>query len=613
LIAIPDFGPGAMENFGAITFREIRLLVDEKTASTTARQDVAAVVAHEMAHQWFGDLVTMKWWDDLWLNEAFATWMGAKVVDNYRPDWHSWDLFVKDREHALALDSLSSTHPIYAQVSDPAEAEEMFDEITYEKGASVLRMLEKYLGEETYMKGVQQYIREHEYANAETNDLWQALESVSGKPIAKIMHEWIDGSGYPCITVETTDGTRKNQPARLSQSQFSISEIANKKTKEPKPLWQIPATARFLGSDKNDEVVRFLLAEKKQPVSQLPSDRLFLLNAGADGYFRVQYPQAMLHELGKRAQKELSARERYQLLDDTWAMVEAGNLPIAQYLALTGDYNQETDPNVIELLVGQFQTLDWYIKDESRPQFAAFVRDRLSPIARKLGWEPAENEPELTQLLRAQVLTAMGTIGQDPATISEARKEWNIYLSNPESLNPNLYEPLVIIMAYNGDETVYEEMLRLFKEARTPEASVRNLNGLAYFRNPLLQKRTLELVLTDEVKTQDAPHVILTLLMTTAGRQLGWSFVKEHWSEMEARYPRHIFPRIVGGATSLVLQEQADDISRFLSEHPMKAGRRAAGKVVERVRSNVRLNERASQPLSQWLKDFSNRTSASLN
>lgn len=624
LIAIPDFSAGAMENLGAVTFRESRLLVDEKTASTVSKQDVATVIAHEMAHMWFGDLVTMKWWDDLWLNEAFATWMSVKAMDSYKAEWHPWDIFVRDRAPALASDALSSTRPIYTEVINPSEAEELFDEITYEKGASVLRMLERFLGEETYMKGIQKYIRDHKFGNAETSDLWSALEEVSGKPVATIMREWVYSPGYPVLTVtrkEPKKGmgyalTLGQEHFNLSSSNTSSSKKASADKSQKLRLWQVPVTSRVLtdtadGAGDDKSYVRLLLTDKKGDLNNIPDSGPVVVNGLADGYFRVKYPADMQEALGKKAQGSMTAAERYQFLNDAWALVEAGTMPVSQYMGLTAYFRDETDPNVIELLVSQISTLDWFVKPESRADFAAFVRDRFGPLAHKLGWEPKEDESELTQILRSHVLSAMGTYGQDRGTIAEARKFWDIYQEQPGEINPNLYEAIVAIMAYNGDKGVYDEMETLFKEATTPEAKLRNLYGLAYFRQPELQTRTLNLALSDDVKTQDAPHVVLNLLKTTSGREIGWTFVKQHWKDMEARYPVHLFPRIVNGATSIVSKSQSEDLEKFLAEHPIKSGRRVAGKVIERVRNNVRVNERSSDSLATWLKEFKTRESAS--
>ena len=629
LIAIPDFSAGAMENLGAVTFRESRLLVDEKTASTVAKQDVAMVIAHEMAHMWFGDVVTMKWWDDLWLNEAFATWMSVKALEAYKPEWHPWDLFVKDRAPALASDSLNSTRPIYNEVSNPSEAEEMFDEITYEKGASVLRMLERFLGEETYMKGIQKYIRDHQFGNAETKELWDALESVSGKPVAAIMQNWVYAPGYPVITVgERISSKRASKTGfalGLTQDYFTISAVDEGESKNQKvasdkarklKLWQIPVTSRVLKDSietaKNpDTFVKLLLVDRKSELLNASPDAPMLVNALADGYYRVQYSQEQSDAIGNKAQSSMTPAERYQFLNDAWAFVEAGTMPVSQYMTLTAYYRDETDPNVIELLVAQTATLDWFVKDASRADFAAFVRDRFGAMGRHLGWEPKDDESELTQILRSHVLTALGTYGQDRGTIAEARKFWDIYQEQPQEINPNLYEAIVAIMAYNGDKAVYDEMETLFKNAATPEAKLRNLYGLAYFRDPDLQKRTLELALTDAVKTQDAPHVVLHLLKTTSGRDLGWTFVKQHWKDMESRYPVHLFPRIVSGAASFVSKAQSEDLEQFLASHPIKSGNRVANKVIERVRSNVKINERSGDSLDAWLKEFHSRESAS--
>ncbi len=629
LIAIPDFAAGAMENLGAITFRESRLLVDEKSASATTKQDVASIIAHEMAHMWFGDLVTMKWWDDLWLNEAFATWMSVKAMDSFKPEWHPWDLFVRDRDAALASDALvSSTRPIYTPVKNPTDAEEMFDEITYEKGASVLRMLERYLGEDTYMKGIQKYIKDHRFGNAQTSELWEALGAVSGKPVADIMQEWVYSPGYPLVKVEYRSSKPSSEygtgcAINLTQDYFSVSPNLDGKKEEKSilaktrklQLWKIPMTSRILNDDPSkvadSDLIRFLFDGKKTAIQQLPSKEPFVANAGADGYYRVHYPQEMLERLGKKAQTSMTPRERYQLLNDSWALVEAGIMPLGQFMEFTASYRDESDPTVIELLISQIDTLDLFVSPASRANFAFFVKDRFGTLSRKLGWESGEGESDLTQLLRSHVLTAMGTLGQDSATIAEARKNWNIYQEKPEEINPNLYETIVAIMAYNGDENTYDEMKQLYDHATTAEAKLRNLYGLAYFRKPELEKRTLELAVSDQVKTQDAPHVVLKLMKTTAGREVGWSFVKQHWKDMETMYPVHLFPRIVTGATSFVSSEASRDLEQFLADHPIKAGNRVSGKVIERVRSNVKLNERSAASLDSWLKDFHTRTSAS--
>jgi len=546
--------------------------------------------------------------------------MSTKALESYKPEWHPWDIFVKDRAAALASDSLASTHPIYTAVNDPSEAEEMFDEITYDKGASVLRMLERFLGEETYMKGIQKYIKDNQFGNAETSQLWDALAEVSGKPVGEIMHDWVYKPGYPLVTAQPME---EGRDLSLAQDYFTVSPAAsgskNKKAGDKSgksQLWQVPVTSRVVSdtvdsASKDSTYVRLLLSAKKGVLAKVPEGGPVVVNARADGYFRTQYTPNVLESLGKKAQIGMTPAERFQILSDAWAFVEAGTMPVGQYLSFTAHFREESDPNVVELLASQVLTLDYFVKDSSRAEFAAFVRDRFGPLTRKMGWEPAEDESELTQILRNHVLTAMGTVGQDQATISEARKYWDIYQVNPGDINPNLYDALTAIVAYNGDATIYDEMVKLYETAATPEAKLRNLSGLAYFRSPDLQKRTLELVLTDKVKTQDAPHVVRDLIKTTAGRDLGWSFVKQNWKVMETKYPVHLFPRIVNGAESFVSAEQSADLEKFLAEHPIKTGRRVSAKMIERVRKNVKLNERNAESLDGWLKEFQSRESAS--
>ncbi|MBX9691386.1 MAG: ERAP1-like C-terminal domain-containing protein, partial [Cyanobacteria bacterium] len=595
LIAIPDFGAGAMENLGAITFRENKLLVEESTASIISKEGVVSIIAHEMAHMWFGDVVTMKWWDDLWLNEAFATWMSVKAMEYYNPDWLPWERFLQGRSHALATDCLNSTRPIYAKVSDPADAEEMFDEITYDKGAGVLRMLERYLGEEPYMKGIQDYIKSHEFNNATTADLWHSLEKLSGKPVSAIMHNWIFEPGYPQVVVDSTD----EKSIVLSQRRFNVTEG----DKAQKGVWHIPVGLKYSKDSKT--TVSTILLDKETGTFPWTSDsHLVLMNADADGYFRARYPADVLLSISKTAEEKLNAKERYQLVGDAWAMVELGALSIGDYMRLTSGFKDEKDPNVIEGLINGFSSINLFIDDASRSQFAAFVRDRLAPMAELLGWQAKPGEPDMTKILRGDVLAAMGTIGEDPATIAEARKLFKDYAASPEKVDPNLYDAIVGIVAYNGGDEDYAAIKKCWQGATSPESKVRNLMALGDFRRPELQSKTLDMALTDDVRTQDAPHLVIRLTKQPAGREIGWAFMKSHWQDMVKRYPPHVFPRLLTSAYAFVSSTQAQELEKFLGTHKVPNGRRVSAKVLERVKLNVKIAERSSKPLASWLKDF---------
>ncbi len=606
LIAIPDFSSGAMENLGAITFRESRLLLDPKTASVTTKQGVAMVVAHEMAHMWFGDLVTMKWWDDLWLNEAFASWMEPKALDFLQPDWKPWDSFVSDKGTAMETDALYASRPIYAKVNNPEDAEQMFDEITYEKGASVLRMLERYVGEDVYKKGIQNYIAKFKFKNATTDDLWNSIQEVSGSPVSKIMKEWVYSAGYPLVEVEFKGA----EDIKLSQKPFRLLDAVKAQSKSSGGnatkghVWQIPVSYRQLAEDqsaRDKKRTTHIMDTVQEDLAVASTKSPFVVNVHSDGYYRVSYPKETLKSLSGLAQKELSVPERYSLLSDSFALVEAGKLPCADYLELTAGYKDETDPTVMGLLINHLAQINLFIKDSDRANFAALVRDRLSGCANRLGWEKKEGESDLTQILRGDVLDALGTIGESQEVISKARQMFEPYCNNPESINPDLNDTIAGVVAYNGTKEDYDTLFKLYKDAKTPEAKLRNLAALAVFRQPELIKRTLDLALTDEVKTQDAPHLVQKSLRSVAGRQIAWQYVKDNWDKMNERYPSKLFIRVVRGANSLVDPKMVEDMTQFLSTHPVHSGDRVIAKVIERGKINAALNTSMTGDLSTWL------------
>ncbi|MDX2104857.1 MAG: M1 family metallopeptidase [Candidatus Melainabacteria bacterium] len=606
LIAIPDFSSGAMENLGAITFRESRLLLDPKTASVTTKQGVAMVVAHEMAHMWFGDLVTMKWWDDLWLNEAFASWMEPKALDFLQPDWKPWDSFVSDKGTAMETDALYASRPIYAKVNNPEDAEQMFDEITYEKGASVLRMLERYVGEDVYKKGIQNYIAKFKFKNATTDDLWNSIQEVSGSPVSKIMKEWVYSAGYPLVEVEFKGA----EDVKLSQKPFRLLDAVKAQTKSTSGnaakghVWQIPVSYRQLAQDqsaRDKKLSTHIMDTVQEDLAMASAKSPFVVNVHSDGYYRVSYPKEVLKSLTALAQKELSVPERYSLLSDSFALVEAGKLPCADYLELTAGYRDETDPTVMGLLINHLARINLFIKESDRANFAALVRDRLSVCAQRLGWEKKDGESDLTQILRGDVLDALGTIGESKEVISKARQMFEPYCNDPDSINPDLNDTIAGVVAYNGTKEDYDTLFKMYKEAKTPEAKLRNLMSLAVFRQPELIKRTLDLALTDDVKTQDAPHLVQKSLHSVAGRQIAWQYIKDNWTKMNERYPSKLFIRVVRGANSIVDPKMVEDMTQFLSTHPVHSGDRVIAKVIERGKINAALNTSMTGDLSSWL------------
>jgi puromycin-sensitive aminopeptidase len=598
LIAIPDFEAGAMENLGAITFRQSRLLVDEKGDSALTKHECASVVAHEMAHMWFGDLVTMRWWDDLWLNEAFATWMSSKAVDRLHPEWHEWDQFIIDKLDSMQTDSLQATRPIHFAVTDPAQVDQMFDDITYGKGASVLRMLEHYVSDDVFRDGVRRYIKAHEFANASTQDLWQAIGEASGKEIKEMMHGWVYQAGYPVVNV---DMVPHKKAMGAEQERFFLLSKDNHAFAS---LWQIPLSLRSLDTESGSEpapIERAILTDKQDTIT-VKGNAPYLVNAGADGYYRVRYTPSALKELSDGLEKTLTPSERASLLSDQFQLALAGEMPVQNYLTLTAQFKDESDPSVIKIMIDQIQRLNLLVDDKSRSLFEAFVRDRLQAIKQKLGWSStAPDEPDLTKTLRAEVLDVMGTIGQDKTTIKEARQALKKYKSKHESLEPDLIAAAADVVAFNGDETDYHTIETLWHSAATPDLERQLMLSLALFRQPLLIERTLAMTLTDQVRNQDGPNLIAAVGDTAAGRKLAFNFITARWRAINARFTEHMVPRMVHSASSLASEQDRARVEQFFANNPMPFGTRTIAKTLEAIAINSAFRQRSGGELSRWL------------
>lgn len=601
-IAIPEFEAGAMENLGAITFREETLLVDEQHASVHTQQRVSEVVAHEMAHLWFGDLVTMKWWDDLWLNEAFATWMAYKTVDFVRPDWQIWEIFAMDRLGAMEIDELMSTRSIHADVKNPLEAIEMFDGITYSKGASILRMLETYLGEKTFQAGVQHYMREHRFSNATTGDLWNSLEAVSQKPVSDIMHAWVHQPGFPLVEALRNENATA---IRLNQTRFITDPVARAKSENANKFWAIPISWRVLKSQQSaSPKLSFLLSSKTAPMVDLPKDQIPLLNAGASGYYRVQYPPHWLRSILSSGVDQLSVSERITLLSDQWSLTLSGLLPLSNYLQLFNDLDTQMDPQIIELRVDCLEALYGLLDAKSIPNFERYVRSRLSGNLAKLGWSTKPHESDLVRSARAKVIGALGTIGQDQPTIAEARRQFNIYLSDPKKVEPDLLDPIFRIVAFNGDEKIYQKLDVLWRTAKTPEERVRSIMAFPYFRKPELIDRTLKFSLGSEIRLQDAPRLMGNVLSTPHGRQPGFKFIKENFSTIKKKFPTPSVPHVVSSLESMCTVQEEQELRQFVASTPIPAGRKAIQQALERVHNRALFRSRSQTELDHLLSTF---------
>ncbi|HJU11966.1 MAG TPA: M1 family metallopeptidase [Candidatus Binataceae bacterium] len=590
LIAIPDFAAGAMENLGAITFRETALLADDRTASRAELERVADVVAHENAHMWFGDLVTMKWWNGIWLNEAFATFMEMLAVDAWKPNWKRWDSFGVSRAAAMGVDALKSTRSIEYTVLSPEDCRSMFDVLTYEKGASVLRMLEQYLGGEEFRRGISLYLKKHQYANTETGDLWDALQEASDQPVRRLMDSWIFQQGFPIIAVEAVNGGRA---LKLSQQRFFYLPPDN-----PEPqLWHVPIRLS-VKTDRGQESYRVLLTGEKTTLELPGKVEWALVNEGGSGFFRVQYSAELLQSLIGNARR-LKPIERFGLVSDVWAAIVAGLKPLKEYVSTARFLRDETDLNVWRALVAGFHYLDMMVSDNQRPALARAVREIAGPAAARLGWSPSSNEDELTRQLRAMLLGTLGTLGEDQEVQTRARNVYAEWSSDLAHADRDLMPHLINILAYTGDRARYQEFKQNFKNARTPQEEQRYLFSLANFRNPELLRATMEMTLNGEVRTQNAPFLMHSLLANPVSRYEAWDFVCKNWEAMIQKYPDSALPRMCEGVSGLLDRQQ--EVNAFFEQHKPRLGQKIIEQHLERLAVAVAFRNREGSNLSNTL------------
>jgi puromycin-sensitive aminopeptidase len=600
MIALPDFAAGAMENLGAITYRETALLADTSIASHADLERVADVIAHEIAHMWFGDLVTMKWWNGIWLNEAFATFMEMLAVDAFRPEWQRWNSFSIGRSSAMVTDGLRSTRPIEFTVRRPEECESMFDILTYEKGAAVLRMLEQYLGGKEFQRGIALYLKSHEYGNAETTDLWDAIEEATGEPSRKIMDSWIFQGGHPVVSVEKTiDGNG----LKLSQQRFRYLASDD----DTSVTWQVPVMMRVKTA--NGIETRKVLLEGGSTTLDFgaPVDWVVANDRGA-GFFRARYTPELLASLTASVQDTLSPVERFNLVSDTWASVLAGLTPVSDFLSLARLFGGETDRNVWVALLSGLEFLHRMLPKADRPKLQQLVRELVSTSVQRLGWERTDGEADLTAQLRGTLIAALGTTGEDSATQARARELHAAYVNDRGAVDRDVVPAVISITAHTGEAATYDLFWSRYKEAATPQEETRYLFALASFPDRALLQRTLDATLTPEIRTQNAPFLIGSLMTNLEGGDLAWAHVKAHWDEMVARYPDNTHVRMLAGITALATPDLVPEIEEFFSVPRLRQGQKTLDQHLERLRINLAFRQRESGKLASYFTgDLSHR------
>ena len=595
LVAIPDFASGAMENLGCITFRETALLVDPERATQQELQRVADVVHHEVAHMWFGDLVTMRWWNGLWLNEAFATFMEMKCTDAFRPEWKRWVDFGLSRTAAFEVDSLASTRPIEYEVVSPKDSAGMFDILTYEKGAAVLRMLEQYLGEEGFRGGVRHYLTTHSYGNTDTTDLWDSLEEITAAPVRRLMDGWIFRGGYPLISAELA-GTDDFPKLKLKQKRFSYRSDA---PEVPGQGWIVPVIIKY-GWDEYQSSAKLILdvAENTFDLSFKPD--WLVVNSGATGFFRVSYSDELLAALLARGLDSMSPSERYQLVDDRYSSLIAGQVSATEYLDLLRQLAGETDLSVWQRMCGTLGALDRIVDEPARTAFQEVVRNLVRPALELLGFDPAEGEDPRTGQLRGTLLETLGSVGADPDAITRSRSIHDTFVVSPAGVDPALAAAAIGVIADTGGPEDFDLFWRRHQDAASPQLAVRYLHSLGRFRDPALTSRLLDLVL-DEVRTQDAPFTLGRALTNRSTGKLVWDFICGNWDLLLERFPANSIVRMVAGIATITDRGWAEQVEEFFTGHPVPQGEKTLSQNIERMWNAVRLKERESSGLTKGL------------
>ncbi|OXA64356.1 Puromycin-sensitive aminopeptidase [Folsomia candida] len=593
LIAIADFSAGAMENWGLITYRETCLLVDEEETSATSRQWIALVVGHEIAHQWFGNYVTMEWWTHLWLNEGYASFVEFLCVDFLFPEYDIWTQFVTDTfVRALELDSLKNSHPIEVPVGHPREVDEIFDDISYSKGASIIRMLHRYIGDADFRKGMNIYLTRHQYKNTFTEDLWRSLEEASGKPIGQVMGTWTKQMGFPLIRVQS-EQNGDTRVMRLTQEKYWADPNLKNSKEHNDYSWMVPV-AFCSASDPNTPICQTLMEEKMVTV-ELPgirSDEWVKLNPGAVGFYRVRYPPELLVEfLPAIKNKILPPLDRIGLLDDLFAMVQSGeSSTVLRTLDAFKNEDNFTVWSSISNVMSKLNLLFAYT--DYHDQFKKFGIHLFSGIADSVGWEPKEGESHLDTMLRSLVLLRLTSFGHEK-TIQESKRRLNLHRNGdqtiPADLRPVVYRGVIS----EGDEETLEMMLKMYRESDMLEEQDRIGRSLGLAKNLNVLKKVLEFAISEDVRSQDTVFIMISVGMNKVGRPLAWNFFKENKKFLGERYPSGgLIARLVKHlCENFVTEEDARSVTEFFAENPFAGTERTVQQVVE----SIRLNE-------QWLK-----------
>jgi aminopeptidase N/puromycin-sensitive aminopeptidase len=589
LIALPDFEAGAMENFGAITFRETALLLDSKTASVDAMKDVALTIAHEMAHQWFGDLVTMQWWDNIWLNEGFATWMENKPVAAMHPEWNIGQSVVSGIDDVLDLDAQPTTRAIRAKADTPDEINQMFDGISYGKASDVLLTVENYLGEETFRRGVHNYLAAHKYANATAEDFWGAQTATSHKPVDKIMESLVAQPGAPILTF----GERAKGKVAVSQKRFYLSPGIQP---DPAQKWTLPVCFKT-SFGQNCALLTPSTAQFKAP-----KGTLFFANAGGKCYYRSAYPARVYTALVAQVETALTPAERISLIGDEWAQARSNKAPIGAYLDLVAAVKDDSNAEVVSQALSGVNVIYEQVAStpEEKTALMKWIVTVFTPEYLKLG-HPAATDSDNTKELRAELLSAIGRHESFPIIRAMAREYAQHYLSNPAEADHTLGQAALAIAARNGDAALFDQLQKLSETSTNPEFQTGALRMLARFEDPALARRAMDYAISGKVRNQDAAIQLAIALQNDATRDLAWKYIQDHWDKVSALLTPEMGGVLVSSTSAFCSAQDRDNVRAFFAEHKVAAADNLLKHAIERIDGCIELRSLQEPNLKQWL------------
>jgi aminopeptidase N len=596
ILAVPDFSAGAMENTGAIFFREQFLVAPNNGGTTERHKRIVQFIGHEIVHQWFGDLVTMAWWDDIWLNEGFATWMERRPMQEWKPEWNAALDEVRDTERATQLDSLRATRPVRTKVETPDEINEVFDAIAYQKTAAIIRMVEGYVGRPAFRDGINAYLKQFAFANATGEGFWTTVAAVTNKPIDRVLESFITQSSMPLLTVgaRCTSGTTE-----LTLSQRPISDAVPATT-----LWDVPVCYKRERDGKARQEACVLLSDRTHTARLDGCSAWIFANVDARGYYRTSYDANNLASLGKAITTgQLTPPEQTTLLSDLWTLVRLNRQNISEFLSLSRELAEsQLTPAMATALVRINYIAEWLVDEPLRPAFQRWVRETVRPLMNRLGWRPGSREPEDRQSLRSIVLFTMGNAGRDPDVLREARRLIGLHTAGSARLHPSIVETTLQLAAIDGDAVLYEQYMSHLTSNVTPAEHLQYLRALPFFTQEELQNRTLAYATSTDIRAQDAPGLIRVLMQRPWASAATWAHVKGHWDHIERSFG--IFqgiPTVASATQHLCDPDSRDDVDRFFTTRRIAGIDRTVQQSLETIQRCVATKSAQSDNLKQFL------------